>query len=324
MSDIKKSQDFENNIIKLLTEKKGLNSSSITAYIRNLHKLNNDAPFSSFNFLKDTNKIIEKLKKYKENTKRNYLISIVSVLSLFKDNKTTEKLYNTYYDLMMAKSNEIKSQPQDELSKSQEDNWMSWDEVKKFYDKLHEDVKIFENYKALSEKQYNKLLFFTIMSLYILIEPRRNKDYQEMLIKDNEKDYNQDNKQFNYVDIKKKNLVYNNYKTSKTYGQKIIKIPTELFGIIENYLKHRKFNDGDYFLVNYKGNPLNKVNSITRVLNKTFDKNIGCSLLRHIFLTHKYKDILDEQQRIAGNMGHSIEEQKAYIKKPKTIIVTFD
>ena len=77
------------------------------------------------------------------------------------------------------------------------------------------------------------------------------------------------------------------------------------------------------FLVNFNGSPLDKVNSITRILNKTFGKAIGSSMLRHIFLTGKFGPVLEEQKKIAGNMAHSVEQQKDYIKVPKKIIVSF-
>jgi hypothetical protein len=37
----------------------------------------------------------------------------------------------------------------------------------------------------------------------------------------------------------------------------------------------------------------NKLTSpqVTRILNKVFDKNVSSSMLRHIYLTNKYKDI---------------------------------
>jgi hypothetical protein len=89
---VNKAKNFETEIINRLKDKKNLSESSITVYLRNLRKLNNDVPFSSFSFLSDVESILDKLKDYKENTKRNYLISIVSVLSLFPEKKTNQKI----------------------------------------------------------------------------------------------------------------------------------------------------------------------------------------------------------------------------------------
>jgi integrase len=328
---VKQSKDFEDSIISLLKEKKNLSDSSITVYLRNLKKLNDDLPYKDFKFLTDSKKIEEKLKDYKENTKRNYLISIVSVLSLFPDKKQIKKLHDVYYDLMMKKSDQIKKDvaPED-LTAKQEENWMSWDQVKQVYKSLEESVDKFVNNQVISESQYNQLLSYMILSLYVLLEPRRNKDYQLMVIV---KQYKKtpETASLNFLDLTNKKFIFNNYKTSKKYGPKEIDIPDELFAVIEKYLKHHILlknnkltnNSQVPFLVNYGGVALDKVNSITRILNKTFGKAIGSSMLRHIFLTGKFGPVLEEQKKIAGNMAHSVEQQKDYIKIPKKITVSF-
>jgi len=327
----KQAKDFEENLVKMLKEKKNLSDSSITVYLRNMKKLNDDLPYKDFKFLEDSKKIEEKLKNYKENTKRNYLISIVSLLSLFNDNKKIKKLHDMYYDLMMKKNDQIKKeiQPED-LTAKQEENWMSWDQVKKVYKSLEESVDKFVNNDAISESQYNQLLSYMILSLYVLLEPRRNKDYQLMyIIKQYKKQA--DNNQFNFLDLTNRKFIFNNYKTSKKYGPKEIDIDEDLNKVIDKYLKHHPLlqknkvtaNSMVPFLVNYNGSPLDKVNSITRILNKTFGKAIGSSMLRHIFLTGKFGPVLEEQKKVAGNMAHSVEQQKDYIKVPKKILVSF-
>ena len=65
-------------------KEKELSETSINAYLRNLEKLNNDMPLKNLNFLKDKDVILSRLENYKPNTKRNYLISIVSALSTDK------------------------------------------------------------------------------------------------------------------------------------------------------------------------------------------------------------------------------------------------
>jgi len=329
---VNKAKNFETEIINRLKDKKNLSESSITVYLRNLRKLNNDVPFSNFSFLSNVDDIQNKLKDYKENTKRNYLISIVSVLSLFPEKKAIKKLHDIYYDLMMKKADQIKKEifPED-LTEKQEQNWMSWDEVLEVYKKIGESVDKFINNSLLSESQYNQLMSYLILSLYVLIEPRRNKDYQLMVLTKNPKKADID-PTFNYLDVVNKKFIFNNYKTSKKYGPKEIEIPDELFDVITKYFKHHPMlqktkvsaTNKIPFLVSYNGTPLDKVNSITRVLNKTFGKSIGSSMLRHIFLTGKFGPVLEEQKKIAGNMAHSVSQQKEYIKVPKNIVVKLD
>jgi hypothetical protein len=61
---------------------------------------------------------------------------------------------------------------------------------------------------------------------------------------------------------------------------------------------------------------LNKINSITRILNKLFNpKKVGSSMLRHIYLTEKYGDKLNELEDDAEAMGTSTNmAQSTYIK----------
>ena len=317
------------DLTKLLKEKKNLSDSSIQAYLRNLRKLNGDEVFKNFNFLKDVDIIVRRLEGYKENTKRNYLISIVSVLST-STKPTIKKLYDKYYDLMMKKNEQINKEvnPND-LTETQEKNWISWTDVKKRYEDLEKEIDVFCKEKLLSEQQYNTLLSYIILSLYIHQSPRRNKDYQIMKIVNT---YKTDlSKEFNYLDLSKKDFIFNDYKTSSKYGTQVIKISDDLWKSLLKYFKHHhsvsfkkdepQVKEEANFLVYLDKRPLDKVNSITRILNKIFDKAIGSSMLRHIFLTDKYGETLDAQKKDALDMAHSKGMQQDYIKKPKAIVV---
>ena len=59
-------------------------------------------------------------------------------------------------------------------------------------------------------------------------------------------------------------------------------------------------------MVDSEGNPLSSNNAITRILNKIFDKKIGSSMLRNIYLTTKYASSNKEKQLDATAMGNSI------------------
>ena len=323
--------NFINDLSTKLKEKKNLSESSVKTYIRNLLKLNLDEPFKNFNFLKDVKVIERRLSSYKENTKRNYLISIVSVLSIF-DKPAIKKLHDKYYDLMMAKSDQIKKEVKpNELTETQEKNWMSWDDVVKKYKELEEIVNGFVTKKGISDEQYNVLLSYIILSLYIHQSPRRNKDYQIMLIVN---EYNNDlSKDYNYLDLSKRDFVFNSYKTSSKYGTQKIGINDDLWKVLMKYFSYHplikmykktpKVVEASYFLIHRDNSPLDKVNSITRILNKVFDKAIGSSMLRHIYLTGKYGEVVKNQAKDALDMAHSEAMQKDYIKKPKQIIVDF-
>jgi len=301
---------FIDNLKQKLTEKK-LSPSSINLYIRNLEKLNDNDQFKNFNFLKKIDVIIDKLNKYKNNTKRSYFISIVSALSTEPKHK---KLYDKYYKMMMDINTTIKQTPTDIKSEAQEKNWIEWDDVKEKYNNLLEDVKKLPK-KLKNENQYNVLLNFVILSLYVLIPPRRNSDYQKM---NAVKGINITEKTRNYYDVDADTFTFNVYKTANTHGQQIEEIPKELQDVLHLYLKHHpliKSKKYDVpFLVYYNGTPLDKINSITYILNKIFGRKIGSSMLRHIYLSYKYGNITDEMKQDATSMGHNTQTQKDYIK----------
>jgi integrase len=121
----------------------------------------------------------------------------------------------------------------------------------------------------------------------------------------------------NYVVLTKSkptSFIFNKFKTSKKYGQQTLEVPEALANVISEYLKFHplKKNATFKFLVSHDGTPITAVNAITRVLNKVFGKRVGSSMLRHIFLSTKYD--IKEMEKDANAMGHSIEEQKKYMK----------
>lgn len=322
--------EFKKKLINKFEEKKygrskdkKLSQNSIKLYIRNLEKLNNDAPLKNLNFLKNLQDIESKLSNYKENTKRGYLISVCSALSA-DNNKSFKKVYGEYYKLLSSKNNTLKEQEsKNEMSSQQKKNWITWDDVADKFNELSDKVNSFKNSKEINEHNYNILLQYIILALYFYKQPRRNQDYYKMLvIKNYSPDLSIDE---NYLVYDNKEFIFNIYKTSKKEGIQHEDIPETLMNSINIYFKYHplirgkkiKTTDNIPFLVYYNGLPFNKVNSITIILNKTFGKSIGSSMLRHIYLSKKYGHIIEEQKKDAEAMGHSIEQQKDYIKIKK-------
>ena len=310
--------NFKDELVEKL-KGKNLSESSIKLYIRNLEKLNG-GELKDFKFLKNVDTVLDLLKAYKDNTKRSILISIVSILGCCPEDKKIVKLKQKYYDLMLKKNDEIKEKATDEATEEQKENWISWEDVKKRFDELKKEVEeSTNNTVVLSKPSYETLLYYMILALYIHNQPRRNKDYQYMNIvfKSNDKLP----KDKNYLSYSDNKFIFNVYKTSKKYGQKVEDISEELKKCIDLYLKFHpkikgkvKKNTDTSFLVGYDGNPLSQVNSMTKIFNKIFNKKISSSALRHIFLSDKYGDVVKEMKEDADKMGHSVQQQKEYIK----------
>jgi integrase len=294
---------MEQDIINKLKAKE-LSDSSIKLYLTILKNLNDKREIVNFKFLEKPKKVLDKIKGYKITTQRNILIAIVSVLK-----NLGSDLYKSYYNYMIDYNKKIEDETKlNKKTETQNQNWVKWDDVKTKFEELKKLNKFPRN---ISETQYDNLLDTLILGLFVLSPPRRNKDYLLMKVSKDGKDMDD---KFNWLDMKKKQFVFNNFKTKKSYGQQIIDIPTELIVHIKKYLKYNK-NEMKYLLAKFNGDHLASDNSLTRRLNSIFDKNISSSMLRHIYLSDKYKDVKDEQKEDATKMAHSVSQQQDYIKR---------
>jgi integrase len=294
---------MEAEIMQKLKDK-GLSENSIKLYLSILKNLNDKREIKDFKYLENPKKILDKIKGYKITTQRNVIIAIVSVLKNLGND-----LYKKYYDLMIDMNKKIEdSAKENKKTETQDKNWISWKDVEAKFEELKGKNRYPKN---ISETQYDNLLDTVILGLYVLSPPRRNKDYLQMKVSKDGKGLDD---KYNWLNMKNKQFIFNNYKTEKTYGQQIIDVPAELIDIIKKYLKYKKEGDG-FLLVKFNGDRLVSDNSLTRRLNKIFGKKISSSMLRHIYLSDKYKDVKDEMKDDANKMAHSVSQQKDYIKR---------
>ena len=131
------------------------------------------------------------------------------------------------------------------------------------------------------------------------------------------KDLNEDYKNFNYYLPTNSKFLFYNYKTKGTYQLQEINVNETLQNILIQYLKLHplKKEKNFYLLVEYNGEELKQVNNITRILNRIFNKKIGVSMLRNIYLTDKFQKPLEVLNETAHNMGTSSSTiQNNYIK----------
>jgi hypothetical protein len=305
---------------KSLTGDRGLAESTAASYIRTLFLLNNKKPFKSLAFLKKREDVLKKVGEYAETTQRSILGAICSVLSLVKDKPAYKKTYEAYRALMMEKKGEGEKELGTKTEK-EEKAWLKWDDVKKRLDELKDQVEALKGEKTLNSKQFDVVLAYAVLALYTLVPPRRNQDYTKAVVVKKWSEKLPTDR--NYLDLggvgKPTQFIFNVYKTAKKHGQYKEPIPEELSIALNQYLlRHPGRRDGrkmvaEYpFLVNASNEPLTAVNSITRILNKIFKRNVGSSMLRHIYLSDKYD--IDEIKKDAAAMGHSVAEQRNYLR----------
>lgn len=282
---------------------KNITTSTLELYKSKLNILNDNKTINDINFLSNIDKIKDKIAHLKPNTQRSYIIAITSILKCMssgtKSSKKIVELYNTYSKLLEQYNTDLKDQSNNNT------NVISIDKIKDIYNNLKLN-------KNKSKQAYQDYL---IVSLYYLIPPRRNKDYQ--LLKYVSRYNDNLSNDFNYYDGDK--LYFNNYKTKGTYNKVIIKAPTELKIILDDYIDDTEINNNDYILTSWRtGKPLTTNNSITVILNRIFKDKIGSSALRRSYLTNKYGDMQQELINDVANMSTSTTTAtNNYIKKKK-------
>lgn len=301
---------MEEKIINSLKQR-NVSDNTIKLYLFQLRQIN-DGEIENLKKFENIPYVMDKLKKFKINTVRTKVIAIIAMLKAFPDQKDLQDKYAE----IVANINKETNLTSNEKTDKQKENWVTKDEIHDIWTSFEEVIKTFINKKQISEKQYNILLQFVILSLYTLTNPRRNADYMNMLvIKKVTPDLSIE---YNYFDLQKKVFIFNNYKTAKTYKQQVEQIPQELYNVLKSYLKFKP-NDCPYLLCSYDGNKLPHVNSITLILNKVFGKKVGASLLRNIFLSDKFEGLqkqLDELGETSASMGTSASNSlQTYIKK---------
>ena len=158
-------------------------------------------------------------------------------------------------------------------------------DVETILSKLEKEAKQLYKKSNLNMEDYQKIQNYILLTLTggIYQAPRRSLDWK-MKIK------NYDAEKDNYIDLKKKQFIFNTYKTAKFHGQQITEIPKPLLSILKKWISILPI-DMEYLLFDNKTNPLTP-SQITHRLNIIFNKPISTSMLRHIYLSSKY-DIKD-------------------------------
>jgi hypothetical protein len=293
-------------IIETLKENRpNLSLSSYRTYTSILRNLLNKLDTKDLNIFKNEP---EKVIKILKDTDANKRKTILSAIIVFIEKDASKQTIKKYRDIMIEDVETYKKEQEtQEKTDKQKENWMSYDEVLKVYNELKNDTKhLFKKTNKLTNEEFQQIQNFVILSCMILIPPRRLLDWTEMKVKNiNEStdNYIKDNKIF----------VFNKYKTSKFYGSQEVEIPIKLRNILKKYLK---INTNDFLFIDRHNRKLYPT-TLNQRLNRIFDRNLGVSMLRHIYISDNVlKDIpkLDNLKKIAKDMGHSTGEQILYKK----------
>ena len=309
-----------------------LAQSSITNYcglIRNLYKKLN----MEFDDIKDLSVVADADKVFKIQetmgsflSKRNQLNAILVLLfrepELYTEaiKRYTEKrdMYNEQY---------ISEQNTHVKSDKQMKNWATVQELRSIVPRLREAGK----YKG---QPTNEELWSTMMAFvvdFMTIIPLRNEMSTATLI--TKRNYNlltdEDVKKSNYLVLGKEAFFsFAQYKTSKTYGVRKVKVPVQCYKTLNKWIKIRLiYFVGSALLYKIPVVAKNKIfvpmNNIdfTIALKKVFGKYLGgrqisSNLLRHIVVSENLGKAAEIANQLSTDMGHSRQTQEnIYIKK---------
>jgi hypothetical protein len=296
---------------KIFGTESTLSEGSKKLYLSKLRSISGQKEIKNLLFLKDTEAVIKAIeaKSDNPNTQRTAYIAVCNVL---KDKKPFKKQYDKYHEKMMELNGTLnKESHKSDKTKEKQEN-VSMDKLVDRHEELMKLLPEIKKKKKILPDDLLNVFHLLVTSLYTMLPPRRNKDYQEMVVAEPSQD-----KELNYYHNGK--FYFNNYKTKTAHGQQIINVPTELQEIITVWLKIKP--SSPYLLVfphwtATEGIPITKSNDMLSVIRKSFDnKDVGVSVLRNVYLTSKYGKMSKELKADTEAMGTSVQvANSTYIK----------
>lgn len=303
-----------------------LSLGSINTYMSSYRKIKKESGFiNSVKDLIDNHEdILEWIRNnMKPNIRKSKIAALVILIDDKKEDVDKTKALDAYRKQMVLDGSIVdKEQESQELTDSQKKNLISQDDVLQIYNQLKLQASPLLKFHHLNKAQFNLLESYILLSLYVLIPPRRSTDYAAFKIRAfDTTPQSTDNYMYNFNRSKKKpaSFVFNTYKNSNRLGRQIIEIPKSLERIITEWTR---FNKSEYLLVNNAGNPV-AVSKITLWLNQIFNKSISSSMLRHIFLSDKFGNVnLADLKSTATKMGQGdINTTLKYVQKDSEKII---
>ena len=314
---IKKLLEIQKSSFANLGENNNLPTLEETDYsINNIASLINN-----FSDLKDKlTKKINKIQIYENNTIKSYL----SGLNFIKTSPQLDKIIkdeslSLLYEFFGIIKDKIKKASLDNnLSKKEELNWLSQDELENIEKVLKKE------YKNNPNKDLLQKLILVILYRGKIIRPLRN-DYAEMYISNNI------DGQGNYLyidenDYSSKYFILNCYKTQRHYGKKKYNIPKRsiLNRLLTDLYSYRLEDDVNHLLespgIKKQLTSMTK-NNLTKYLQSIFkkylNKTVSSSMLRSIYISNLDFNKLTNKKltKIATDMNHSCETQQNEYKK---------
>ena len=293
--------------------------SSIKAYVANLNKLKKMFESDDYDFLKDIDKVKDKLSHLTDNTKRNYYDAIIIYLMAIDGDKDTIKEYGDMRDELNKKYED--EQASGKISDKQKENFVEMEDLEKMIADMDKEIKSkkLKKKENLTSKERALVQVFVLFSLYTRLPLRNDVSEMSAITK---REYNKlsdkEKKEHNYLVVNKADMfmVLNKYKTSKKYEENKIDIGKDLEKILRMWIRMEGMG---ILFKSSTGKPLSR-NAISQLMIKTtkkyLNKSISTTMIRKIYLSSKYANVKEDMEKDAKIMGHDVStQQKVYVKK---------
>ena len=268
----------------------------LLARVKTIHKLitPDGSPMVNFEWLRDVKKIISAIDGHYNTpeSKNTPIRSIASLLGVMPDFKQEYKIYG---DIAKKRKEAITGQlEKNKLTPKEAENFIEWGEIQKIAAKARSNRD-----KALT-------------GLYAggWLPPRRVADVAliKVCLGDGCDAITSQQTRSNWYDGQQ--IIYNVYKTDKTYGQQKIKVPEPLKILLNNHIRTAKIKNGGLLF----GGSLNFSREISDTFAKFTKKNITVNMLRHSYISNflKSNQSIEKKRAVAYLMANSKETQETY------------
>ena len=300
-----------------------LKPNTVKQYEVQLRKLQQLFDTEGWDFLNNFDSVKEKLSDRHYTTQRNYYNSIIVLLMALNHDKEYDDLIKEYVKARDSLNEKyVEQQSTGKISEKQKNNFVDLCEIQKMLSQMENEIKKerIKKKENITKNDLELLTAYTLFSFLVRL-PTRNDMAEMQLISKGEFNKLTGDPKTNYL-VRSKNYMFvllTNYKTNKTYGNKLIDIPKDLEKILRMYIKLTKTNNGDVVFKNFKGEPINR-NAISQLLIKTskhyLDKSISSTMMRKIVLSDKFCDTNKEKKQMAEITGHDVSTMDSvYIKQ---------
>ena len=315
--------DSKNLTDDIAEARPNLKTNTVKQYVTNLNKLKKLFDTDNYDFLSDTDKVMEKVSDLHYLSQRNILNAVVVLLMALNHDEKYDKLLEEYGKLRDGLNDKYSDEQKSGIiSDKQSANFATIEEIYEMINTMADELKPIKKKTELSKKEFSLLQAFTLFNIYARM-PMRNSvgGGMEAIQK---RAYNklseEERKDKNWLLIEKNKLsfILNDHKTNKAYGQ--LNLPIEdksLKKIIRFYLKH---NGMGVLFKTSTGKPITRT-ELSKLLikfsKKYMNKSISTTLLRKIYLSSKYGDMKKEMEADSKVLGHDVAStgMKVYVKE---------